>query len=113
MASPTKSSEITILIYNGDDTYTCSKCDYTWEYRKCMRPPRCPGCRCKVIKSVERSTEFRSVPGGGHRCTNCAFYIENGIPHYCPSCALIVDNPDYDCDARAKADWFSEGGSDF
>lgn len=40
-----------------------------------------------------KTVEFKIV-AGGHRCSNCDFFITNGVPHYCPSCALPTENPD-------------------
>lgn len=47
------------------------------------------------VMPIKQTTEFRIVPGG-HRCSNCDMFIANSIPHYCPSCALMVENPEDD-----------------
>lgn len=47
------------------------------------------------LMSTPNTVEFKIV-AGGHRCSNCDLFIEGRVPHYCPSCALPVENFDND-----------------
>lgn len=63
---------------------------------------------------MPKTAEYKIVPGG-YRCSNCKLFSKTNTAHYCPSCTALMDNFDdgIECDARAKADYFSVGGSDF
>lgn len=44
-----------------------------------------------------KSVTYNLLPVGA-RCSNCDFFIIGTVPHYCPSCALPVENFDNDVD---------------